>query len=128
LQVVFDEGTTFALERPEGELMATAQPSKSTTSGSTKKTQGSRSSGMESQTGERDENYNLVSVLYHALQGAETISQYLRDAQTSSDQDLAQFFEETRGSYALVAQQAKQLLAERIESEDADEEDEDDDA
>ena len=32
-------------------------------------------------TGTRDVIYDLVSVLYHALQGAETYDQYIKDAQ-----------------------------------------------
>jgi hypothetical protein len=63
-------------------------------------------------------------VLYHALQGADTISQYQQDA--DGDSELSQFFEQTRSSYALVAQQAKQLLAARLESDDDDEDDDDD--
>jgi hypothetical protein len=34
----------------------------------------------EHKTGVRDELYNAVSVLYHALQGGETCMQYLQDA------------------------------------------------
>jgi hypothetical protein len=104
--------------------MATAQPSKSSTGNRSKKSQGSSARGAGSQTGERDENYNLISVLYHALQGAETISQYQQDA--DGDSELSSFFEETKSSYVLVAQQAKQLLAARIESDEDEDEDEDD--
>lgn len=32
-------------------------------------------------TGTQDVTYNLVSILYHALQGAETYDQYIQDAQ-----------------------------------------------
>jgi hypothetical protein len=42
----------------------------------------------EQMTGTRDEQYNLVSVLYHTLQGAETYEQYLQDAQQAGDQEL----------------------------------------
>jgi len=106
--------------------MATAQSSKSSTGDRTKKTQRSAGRGAEQQTGERDENYNLISVLHHALQGAETIAQYQKDAQ--GDEELSQFFEQTRESYVFVAQQAKQLLVERIDVDASDEEDDDDDA
>jgi hypothetical protein len=34
----------------------------------------------ENVTGVRDEHYNLVSILYHALQGAETYDTYISDA------------------------------------------------
>jgi hypothetical protein len=78
-------------------------------------------------TGERDENYDLISVLYHALQGAETISQYMEDARESNDEELLSFFEETREAYIERAAEAKQLLASRLEgSEDEEDEDEED--
>ena len=35
----------------------------------------------ERTTGTKDEQYNLVSVLYHALQGADTCATYLQDAE-----------------------------------------------
>jgi hypothetical protein len=72
-------------------------------------------------TGERDENYNLISVVYHALKGAELSAQYVRDAEAAGDEQLAQFFEEVRGSHVELAQQAKQFLAERLDPTDIDE-------
>lgn len=102
--------------------MATAQSTKSSTSDRNKKTQRSSARSGKQETGERDENYNLISVLYHALQGAETISQYQKDAQ--GDEELSQFFDQTRESYVFVAQQAKQLLVERMDVDASDEEDE----
>ena len=86
-----------------------------------------KSKDVESETGERDENYNLVSVLYHALQGAETTAQYKRDADQHGDEELAQFFEEARSSHAELAQQAKQLLAARLDATDEDDEDDEED-
>jgi hypothetical protein len=80
-------------------------------------------------TGERDENYDLISVLYHALQGADTIGTYLRDAQQADDEELTTFLEETREAYVERANEAKRLLASRLEEsledEEEDEEDED---
>lgn len=85
----------------------------------------------QGQTGETDENYNLISVLYHALQGAETISKYVRDAQEAEDEELVAFFEETKSAYVERANEAKQLLVARLEDtfddeEEDDEEDEED--
>jgi hypothetical protein len=40
-------------------------------------------------TGVRDEHYNLVSILYHTLQGAETYDTYISDAEGAGDQELA---------------------------------------
>ena len=104
--------------------MPTAQTSKSAND-KNKNAQRSKSQSAESETGERDENYNLISVLYHALQGADTIRQYQEDVE--GDEELSQFLAETRSSYADIARQAKQLLIERVETdEDAEDEDDED--
>ncbi len=55
--------------------------------------------------------YNLVSVLYHALETAQTTSAYIKDAQQSGDQQLAQFFQSVQQTANQQAQQAQQLLA-----------------
>jgi hypothetical protein len=39
-------------------------------------------------TGTPDEHYNLVSVLYHALQGAEIYEEYVEDAEAAGDDEL----------------------------------------
>jgi hypothetical protein len=120
--------------------MATKQASKAASgasgAGTTRKPgQSSPPEGSlrEPETGERDETYNLVSVLYHALQGAETVGTYLRDAERVGDDELAEFFEDTRSAYVELAARAKELLAVRLEEEVeeeeellADEEDEED--
>jgi hypothetical protein len=43
-------------------------------------------------TGTSDEHYNLISVLYHALNGADTCDRYALDAETAGDEGLAAFF------------------------------------
>ncbi len=62
-------------------------------------------------TGTQDTTYNLVSIIFHALQGAETYDQYIRDAEESGDQELAQFFRDTKEENSRRADRAKQLLA-----------------
>ena len=74
-----------------------------------------------------DKTYGLVSVLYHALQGAETYQQYIADAEEADDSELARFFQECRQQESERAQRAKQLLLDRVELEEDDEEDEDED-
>jgi hypothetical protein len=64
----------------------------------------------ERSTGTRDEQYNLVSVLYHALQGAETIEAYVLDAEAAGDDRLAGFFREAQATYRQLAEQAKGRL------------------
>ena len=75
-----------------------------------------RSTGTQSQgnTGTRDVTYNLVSIIYHALQGAETYDQFIKDAEQSGDQDLAQFFNDVKEQNTRLAARAKELLGERL--------------
>ena len=63
----------------------------------------------------RDEIYNVVSVLYHALQGGETCMQYLQDAQETGDQKLVQFSQEVQECHRHLATWAKEVLAQRLE-------------
>lgn len=70
-----------------------------------------------------DHVYGLVSVLYHALQGAETYEKYVDDAERAGDDELVKFFEQCRDQENERASRAKSLLVLRI---DEDEEDEDD--
>ena len=68
----------------------------------------------EALTGTRDVHYNLVSILYHALQGAELYANYVEDAEQAEDPELAQFFREVQAEERLRAERAKELLAERM--------------
>jgi methylthioribose-1-phosphate isomerase len=68
----------------------------------------------ERMTGTRDTHYNLVSVLYHTLQGAETSMQYMTDAQESGDEELMRFFREVQDENRQLAERAKGLLAQRL--------------
>jgi len=61
-------------------------------------------------TGTRDEHYNLISVLYHALQGADTCSGYALDAEAAGDERLATFFREAGVIHTQLADRAKGLL------------------
>ncbi|MDC0709052.1 hypothetical protein POL68_11315 [Stigmatella sp. ncwal1] len=70
--------------------------------------------GGEQQTGTRDEHYNLISSLYHLLEGAATCEQYIRDAQQSGDQELAQFFKDWQDEQRNLSERAKNLLGSRI--------------
>ncbi len=65
-------------------------------------------------TGTQDIHYNLVSILYHALQGAETYDQYIKDAEQGGNQDLAQFFREVKEENKKRAERAKQLLGQQL--------------
>jgi hypothetical protein len=64
----------------------------------------------EQTTGTRDEHYNLISVLYHALNGADTCERYALDAEAAGDERLAAFFRETQALQSGVAEEAKRHL------------------
>lgn len=64
----------------------------------------------EQTTGTRDEHYNLISILYHALEGADTCDMYALDAEASGRADLYEFFREAQLMQTGLAEQAKELL------------------
>jgi hypothetical protein len=65
-------------------------------------------------TGTRDVTYDLISVIYHALQGAETYQMYEQDAQQEGDQEAAALFHEAHQSSRQWADRAKSLLGQRM--------------
>jgi hypothetical protein len=64
----------------------------------------------ERTTGTRDEHYNLISVLYHALHGAENCEMYASDAEVAGDERSAAFFREAQAMQTQIAERAKGLL------------------
>lgn len=68
-------------------------------------------------TGTEDPTYALVSVLYHALQGAETYEVYADDADEADEGDLAEFFRELVQEERRRAERAKRLLADKLQGE-----------
>ncbi len=61
-------------------------------------------------TGTRDEHYNLISVLYHALHGAENCEIYAADADAAGRDDQVAFFREAQAAQRQMAERAKGLL------------------
>jgi hypothetical protein len=72
----------------------------------------------EQATGTKDATYNLVSVLYHALQGAETSRHYIQDAEQAGDQELVQFFRAVQAWQQHLAAQAKEVFTQRLSQSD----------
>ncbi len=64
--------------------------------------------------GTPDTTYDLVSAIYHALQGAEAAAGYAEDAEEVGDGELAAFFREARQQHRALAERAKGLLAPRL--------------
>lgn len=73
-----------------------------------------KSDSSQGDTGTRDITYDLISTAYHLLQGAETVALYIADAQQEGDQELVQFFQETKDIYTQRAERAKQLLGMQV--------------
>ena len=73
-----------------------------------------RNDESQGNTGTRDITYDLISTSYHLLQGAETVSMYIADAEQEGNQELVQFFRETKEEYQRRAERAKQLLTSHL--------------
>src|ERR671916_1765412 len=71
---------------------------------------GKRMDAGEQTTGTRDEHYDLISVLYHALHGAQNCEVYAVDAEGAGDRDLAAFFRNAQVTQRQLAEQAKTWL------------------
>ena len=71
--------------------------------------------GQGGGTGVSDPTYNLISILYHALQGAELYEQYAEDGERSGDREVAQFCREMQQEERRRADYAKRLLAQRLQ-------------
>lgn len=72
------------------------------------------SDNSQGDTGTRDITYDLISTAYHLLQGAETVALYIADAEQEGNQELAQFFRETKDEYTRRADRAKELLTRHV--------------
>jgi hypothetical protein len=71
---------------------------------------------LRSRSGHKsDENYHLISVLYDALQEAETCEHHVQDAERAGDVELVDFFTELRDSQIARAFQARRLILDRLE-------------
>lgn len=77
--------------------------------------------GQTGQTGTTASNvvYDIVSALYHELETASTVQQYIRDAQQAGDSELVQFFQKVLQDHRQCAQQAQQLLSQRLQNQPA---------
>ena len=59
-----------------------------------------------------NQDYDIISVVYHAAQGAETLRKYMGDAQQGGggQQGASQLFQQALQQYEQIAQQGLQLL------------------
>jgi hypothetical protein len=75
----------------------------------------------EQTTSTTDNTYNLVSVLYHALQGGATCLQYMQDARDKGDEELVQFFHDVQDCQRHLAGRAREMLKRRLNRGDGEE-------
>lgn len=68
----------------------------------------------QQQTGTRNETYDVIAVLYHALQGAENCQTYVQDAQ---DGQIRDFFQQALQMQRQLADQGKQVLQQCLQKD-----------
>lgn len=68
----------------------------------------------KSVSGMKNEHYDIVSALYHALQGADTCSQYIADAEKDGDKEVVDFFHMVQDQNRKLAMKAQELLVKRL--------------
>ncbi len=68
----------------------------------------------QQKTGAPDTTYDLVSIIYHALQGAEIYSEFVEDAVQAKDSELESFFRKVQEEERKIAKGAKDLLKKRL--------------
>jgi len=65
--------------------------------------------------GTTDLEFDLVSVIYHSLQGMQAAGVYADDAVATGDDELAGFFQAMQQESRQRAEHAKQLLGQRLQ-------------
>jgi maltooligosyltrehalose synthase len=73
---------------------------------------------MTDQQSTTDTTYNLISVIYHALQAVDTYHTYLRDAEETGDTELTGLLTGAIQHQRDLATQAKELLAQRLSNKE----------
>ena len=80
----------------------------------------SNQSGSQGQstgnTGTQDVTYDLISIIFHALQGAETYQKYAQDA-ARGNPEIQQFIQRTKQQAQQTADEAKRLLAQQLQQD-----------
>jgi hypothetical protein len=71
----------------------------------------------QQQTGTRNETYNVIAILYHALQGAENCQTYLQDAQDAQEGQVRNFIQHALQTQRQLADQGKQVLQQCLQQD-----------
>jgi hypothetical protein len=69
---------------------------------------------MSDQQSTTDTTYNLISVVYHALQSVDTYHTYMRDADENGDSELSNLLKSAIDQQRELSSKAKELLAQRL--------------
>ena len=67
-------------------------------------------------TGTKDKDYNIIWFVEQCLQNALRLEIYIKDAERENDSELADFFRKAQHESQKGAEQAKQLLRQRLDS------------
>lgn len=73
---------------------------------------------MQVNTGIKDKEYDLLSVLYHTLQSCKILGKYEEDARLANDPELVRFFHELQEADLKRASQTKRLLLQCAQATD----------
>ncbi|MDQ3572774.1 MAG: hypothetical protein M3383_07950 [Actinomycetota bacterium] len=65
-------------------------------------------------TGTRDKDYNVIWFTEQCLSNTLRLEQYIEDAESDGDSDLADFFRRAQGASKKGAEEGKQLLRDRL--------------
>ncbi len=68
----------------------------------------------QNRTGTRNSQYDLLSVLYRALEQSASFDKYIVDARGDDDTEFANFFEAIKQQNSEQAERAKELLRSRL--------------
>lgn len=71
---------------------------------------------VQQQTGATNLEFDLISVLYHCLEGNQAITQYIRDAQNQNDQETLQCFQQIQQQNMQNVNQLRNILTKRVQS------------
>lgn len=61
-----------------------------------------------------NQQYDVISVLYHLLKGAQTTGKYVQDAERAGDGELAQYFKDVQEQYNILADRGRVLLSKKV--------------
>lgn len=70
--------------------------------------------GRQGQQGVPDLEYDLISLIYHNLQGVEASGRYVSDAVEAGDDACAEVFRQAQQAYLEQADRARQRLREHV--------------